>query len=152
LGGPSSLVGAGLDELGPLGGMNDSSKYDIRDSYLNFYGNDDASNPYLNLANPSYYTDVLNFSTAFSDTNAPVFLSLNIQSLNSKFNSLECLLSDLYAKNINVAVIALQELWHIPSPDLFQLNDFKFYYSARKNGRGGGCWLLCQKLLLMQDQ
>ena len=64
--------------------------------------------------------------------------SVNIQSLNSKFNELNTLISDVKRNNSNLSLIALQEIWQVKHPDLFTIKGFKFYNSQRTKSKGGG--------------
>jgi exonuclease III len=70
-----------------------------------------------------------------------LYLSLNIQSLNSKFDEFQQFITELQQKNVNIDVIALQETWEILYPDQLILPGFqKIVYKNRKGMRGGGGW------------
>jgi hypothetical protein len=45
---------------------------------------------------------------------------------------------NLINKNVKIAIIALQEIWSVQYPDLFNIPGFSFVYKLRSNGRGGG--------------
>jgi exonuclease III len=71
--------------------------------------------------------------------NAPLFLSINIQSLNSKYEELRNQIVELSSKNIFVDVIAIQETWEICLPDALALPGFQpILYKTRTHMRGGG--------------
>jgi exonuclease III len=71
-------------------------------------------------------------------TKSPIFLSVNIQSLNSKYEDLRHQLLDLCNKNITVDVVALQEIWEIFCPDSVSIPGYQFVYKMRQGMRGGG--------------
>ena len=74
----------------------------------------------------------------FKSTNTPLILSLNVRSLNNKFNEINSLISELLSKNINIMALAMQEIWQIHHPDLLKIKGFTLYTAERKFGRGGG--------------
>ena len=65
-------------------------------------------------------------------------LSVNIQSLNSKFNELNSFIADLNRNNINLSLIALQEIWQLQHDDLFSIKGLNFFNSQRTKNKGGG--------------
>ena len=65
-------------------------------------------------------------------------LSVNIQSLNSKFNALDSLIADLIKNNVDLSLLALQEIWQVDHPDLFEINGYNFFHSQRTKHKGGG--------------
>jgi exonuclease III len=71
--------------------------------------------------------------------NLPLYLSVNIQSLNSKYNELSLQIADLLSKNVNIDVISLQETWEIRYPDQLSIPGFQpLVYRNRNDMRGGG--------------
>lgn len=85
----------------------------------------------------NYYSEK-DFVSKYKNSQTNLAISLNIQSLASKFDSFLTTL-DLFDKNnINISIIALQEIWAIPDANTFSIKGFKFVYKARKSGRGGG--------------
>ena len=65
-------------------------------------------------------------------------MSLNIQSLQSKYQKLINLLNHFSSKGVNIDVIALQEVWQIPFPDLLQIPGYNLFFKTRKKIKGGG--------------
>ena len=67
-------------------------------------------------------------------------MSLNIQSLPSKFTEFEEFINDLCSKNCITDIICLQELWRLNDPDFFDLDNFhKLVFKSRAdNAQGGG--------------
>jgi hypothetical protein len=77
--------------------------------------------------------------TAIDNHNAPLFLSINIQSLNSKYEELRNQIVELSSKNIFVDVIAIQETWEICLPEALSIPGFQpILYKTRTRMRGGG--------------
>ena len=60
-------------------------------------------------------------------------LSVNIQSLNSKFNALDSLIADLIKNNVDLSLLALQEIWQVDHPDLFEINGYNLCQSIKKS-------------------
>ena len=66
-------------------------------------------------------------------------LSLNIQSLSSKYEHLKIFIQNLTASHVPVDVILLQETWEIRYPLLFNIPGFQnIIYRTRAGMRGGG--------------
>jgi hypothetical protein len=70
--------------------------------------------------------------------NKPLILSMNIQSLNSKFNELKLFLADFEKNGVNIVAVALQEIWQIQHDDLIQIPNYNFVYLQRNGMKGGG--------------
>jgi hypothetical protein len=78
--------------------------------------------------------------------NGPVFLGINVQSLQSKHENLCLELDELIKNKTNVDVIALQEIWDVRYPELVAIDGFKpLTYKKRKGMRGGGAGFFYQK-------
>ncbi len=84
------------------------------------------------------YNDSAKLIQKYKNSNKPLFLSINIQSLSSKFNNLKDLLIDYETNGIFIAAIALQEIWSLPHPDLLKIPNFQLFHKQRVLGRGGG--------------
>ena len=121
-----------------LGELDRNVNFDIGDTLNNFFGLDNETNPYVNQINLSHYTDLECFTSTYKNSKKPFFLSLNICSLNSKYDELKHLIHEISKQNINVLAIAIQEIWQIPHPDLYLIDDYSLMLSQRKSGRGGG--------------
>jgi exonuclease III len=78
------------------------------------------------------------FIDKFTNVKAPIVLSINIQSLNAKYDNLKYLLGRLLSKNIHVDIIALQEVWNIKHCNLLKIPGFNLCFKNRSTGRGGG--------------
>jgi hypothetical protein len=109
----------------------------VLENLIQFYGNDNDANLYLNESVSKYY-DFLEMCKDRSFKGNPIFLSINIQSLNSKLHELKSFLAELENNKINIIAIALQEIWQIQHTDLVQIPNFNFINLQRNNQRGGG--------------
>jgi hypothetical protein len=56
----------------------------------------------------------------------------------SKFNSLSEFLLNLTYKNLNIELLAIQETWALPHPELLTIPGFKLITKTRTSSRGGG--------------
>jgi len=95
--------------------------------------------PYNNVAISSKLYTMSSLSNQLPWPNSPLYLSINIQSLNSKYNELSLQIADLLSKNVNIDVISLQETWEIRYPDQLCIPGFQpLVYRNRHDMRGGG--------------
>ena len=133
-----SFLVAETDSVAGHGDMDRNASFDVGSTLNNFLGLDAETNPYFNQLNLSHYTDVENFVATYKNSKKPFLLSLNICSLNSKYENLKYLIHEISKNNINVLAIALQEIWQIPYPDLYSIDEYTFIFSQRSTGRGGG--------------
>ncbi len=69
--------------------------------------------PYFGINVSSKFYDINSLASAEFVKNVPLYISLNIQSLQSKFDQLSSEIAELSEKNIVIDVIALQEVWDI---------------------------------------
>ncbi len=67
-------------------------------------------------------------------------MSLNIQSVPSKFNELEELIQSFTSNNCEPDFICLQETWRIVDPSRYALDNYELEIKSRgRNVQGGGC-------------
>lgn len=67
-------------------------------------------------------------------------LSINIQSLPSKFDDFNDFINDLRVNNNDPDIICIQETWHISDSSLYDINGYhSLVYNIRSTARGGGC-------------
>ena len=142
-----------------LGVLN--SKNDLDNNlFLNQFIIDDEND--LNIFNgillSSKYFNLKSFSAKCKSENKPVVISLNIQSLQSKFNDLVAFISNLNSKNIFIDVIALQETWAVPYPEAVSSPGYQKLYLTAGKLAGVGVWvsmyvtilnLKCKKIYLL---
>jgi hypothetical protein len=107
---------------------------------------DAESDPIINLPVQSKFYDLDSFNTSFVDSKQPILLSINIQSLNAKFEGLKAILNLINSKNVQVDVIALQETWHIKYSNLLSIPGYhNLFFKNRVRGRGGGGGHICKR-------
>ena len=131
-------VGEESDEGDLLGKLNGDKKFDWENTLLHFFGNNPESNPYIDFSNNHIYYEKSNLFSDKQIITSPLMLSVNIQSLNSKFNELNSFIADLNRNNINLSLIALQEIWQLQHDDLFSIKGLNFFNSQRTKNKGGG--------------
>jgi len=138
LGGGELILGMHTDST-VLDDLNRDQELDAG-TYLNEYiSNDENISQFFQTHIASSYTDSCSFLKQFKDSADPVYLSVNIQSLNSKFDSLRDRVRVMQCSGITVDLIILQETWDIKYPDKLILPGFQsIVYRTRQVGRGGG--------------
>ena len=103
------------------------------------YDNDNDINPLLELTMDSLFYDSESFCKRFRNSDKPVFLNLNVQSLTSKHEKLKDFIVRLTNKGVQIDLIALQETWNIKYANLIPIPGFqKLVFKNRLTGRGGG--------------
>jgi hypothetical protein len=100
---------------------------------------DDALNTFTSVNLKSSYYNISNLNKLYNEKNSPLLISLNIQSLQSKFEKLLNFINELNQSGIIVDIIAIQETWKIHHPDLFAIPGFHpLITSNRADPRGVG--------------
>jgi hypothetical protein len=130
-----------MNDIGnPLADINSNPLFDLKSvaNYLFEQDDDDWPNPYLHVNIDSCFHDIPTFISKFKNNNNPIFISLNVQSLLSKHAALSDFISGLLNENISIFVIAVQEIWSIPYPELIKITGYRFVCKTRGDGRGGG--------------
>lgn len=123
-----------------LESLNSNADLDFLTSFNNHYVDANLmNNPYDSLTLNSKFHDLDSLSLLPTAKNKPIFLSINVQSLTSKFESLKSEILLLQAKNIHVDVIAIQETWDVKHPEILLLPGYQqFIFKKRTGMRGGG--------------
>jgi exonuclease III len=130
--------GAATNDIGDLlGALNTNPSYDFNHILNSFYNDDNNDINTIDLFDSKYY-DCNSLINTFQNTSGSLFLSINICSLMSKFNSLSEFFLNLTNKNLNVELLALQETWAVPYPELLTIPGYKLITKTRANNRGGG--------------
>ena len=93
--------------------------------------------PLSQIINSSYH-DFDSLYANFSSNKHPLIMSLNIQSLQSKFDNLKSFIKDINNAKIPLIVLALQETWTIPHTKLINIPGFSFIHAQRHGRKGGG--------------
>jgi exonuclease III len=86
----------------------------------------------------SLFHDNTSFANKINNANKPTFVSLNVQSLQSKHESLLSFVNDVSLNHAEIDIISLQEIWQIPDLSLIQIPNYDFVYKKRSRFRGGG--------------
>ena len=115
-----------LDEL------NRNLNLDYTASLNTLIENEDG-NPYHLYNINSTFHDNLSFSSTFKSSKNPIFLNLNIQSLPSKHPNLESFISEIESSGTKITLIALQETWNIPNPNLVNIPNFNLFSKNAQN-------------------
>ena len=71
------------------------------------------TDPFLSRTIMNSYYDMYTLQNVPNIEDIPIYLSVNIQSINSKFEQLKFQITELLSKNIKIDVIAIQETWEI---------------------------------------
>lgn len=101
--------------------------------------NNDIESPYDTLKFDCNYFSEDEFLKKFSKIDDLTLLSLNIQSLQAKFNELNSFIQILQANNSSPDIICLQEIWNISSNFNVAINGYHLpIINARTNSKGGG--------------
>ena len=128
------------DRGGLIEALNLVPDYDCTTLLNNFLNADDEN--MLNIQLESKYFDFPSFCSKFSKSKKPLYLSINIQSLMSKLDSLKSFVLECNNASIPIDVIALQETWSIKYIELVHIPGFQnLLHSERKDSRGGGVGL-----------
>jgi hypothetical protein len=122
------------NERGSLDVINVRDIYDLKNQLNLLFGNHviDDENIMLESIQNSHY----HYPLSLSNINDIVMLSVNVCSLMSKFNSVSDYINNLFSNNVNVKVIALQEIWNVPYPELVSIKGFNLVTNQRKSGGG----------------
>jgi hypothetical protein len=132
-----------MNDLGrSLTDFNNKDNFDLKKTSSFLFEDDDWPNPYLEIKLESLFHDPASFINNFQGSNCPIFISINIQSLLSKHQSLSEFITRLVQHNVPIIAIALQEIWQVQYPESVNIPGFTFIYKCRNSGRGGGGWLL----------
>ena len=117
--------------------LNANINFDLKNALEIFFGDDNEENSFINDNHSHLYFDLDTFANKFTN-NSIIFLSINVCSLMSKHQNLSLAINDMLKKQVKIKVIAVQETWNVPYPELVNINGFKLFIKTRTNNRGGG--------------
>jgi len=138
------VVGPNNDVL--LDRLNNDPQLDATGILNNFLHEDENINHFFVTRLESKYFDSESFISTFAKKSKPIIISLNIQSLNSKFLELKCFIDNLVNSGIAIDMIILQETWQINFSDLLALPNYQpLILKNRNNMRGGGVGVYIKK-------
>ena len=118
--------------------LNENNDLDFLFKFNSLLIEEDEDSPYANVQINGNFHDFNSFTNDPTIRNSPVYLNINVQSLNSKHANLNLLVRDIISKGINIEIIALQEIWSIEQPQLLCIEGFNLVYKQRVGMRGGG--------------
>ena len=120
--------------------LNNDNSLDFLENYNRLLNEqDNFDNPYLQTAIDCKFHDLFTLPLTIQSKTSPCYISLNVQSLNSKYESLKDYIIKLISKNDNIEIIALQEVWQIQHIDLISIPGFHPLVCSQRGGmRGGG--------------
>lgn len=124
-----------------LADLQNENCYDFLEQIITNNADGDVQfddSPYSNINLNCQYFEEQEVIDKFKDLNKISFLSWNIQSLPSKFTELKDFLDFHREQGFSFDIIALQEIWTIHDEDLFNLENYNFFFKQRQLRRGGG--------------
>jgi len=134
------------DNLFNLDSLTINPSYDFINNLQSNDNNDfDIQSPYdLNTFDCSY-SDLESFNLKFNNDPNVSILSLNIQSISSKYNELKEVIITMSKSGTSPDIICLQELWSFPQNANFSLPGYgKLIFKLRADDTQGGGGFLCQ--------
>jgi exonuclease III len=121
------------------------------DNHYDFTDPSQNDSPYTQSTFNTFYYDTSDFVAKFSNDSKFSLLSLNIQSLPSKYEQLKEMLNDLNHKNALPDIICLQEIWNVIDGNLFPLNDYQpLIFKCREKSQGGGVGIYLKKGIIFK--
>jgi len=127
--------------------LNDNIDLDFFRKYEEYFS-EGSPYEYIDIE-CKYYTENSFFNEHKKSQNS-LILNLNIQSLSSKFEPLKELLNISQNNNVLYEIITMQEIWKIVNPEAFNIPGYKFVYTDRKQGQGGGCGMFIRDNILFR--
>jgi len=123
-----------------LNTLNSRQDLDFMNAFNRDHVDEDQNDsPYFGVNVNSRYFDLPSMDSLLKISNSPIFLSLNVQSLQSKYEDLKTAVLELINKKIQIDAIALQETWDVKYPELLPITGFKPVIIKKRRGmRGGG--------------
>jgi hypothetical protein len=121
---------------------------------LNSYISDDENiSQFFQTHIQSEYFDADKFISKFKNSSLPILLSINIQSLNSKYDTLKSFVSRLLDSETPIDLIILQETWELRFPSHFTIPGFQnIVFRTRDKGRGGGVGIFVREGLNFRER
>jgi hypothetical protein len=128
-----------MEDPNELDFLNNDLSLDFLHTYYTKYTDaEPETDPYASRAINSMYYNMSSLSQ-LQNADSPLYISLNIQSLNSKFEQLKEQILNLVNSNVKIDVISLQETWELRYPDTLKIPGFQeIIFKSRLGMRGGG--------------
>ena len=140
-----------MDDLADIITMDSILNNKNYDFFTQFYNDNDNDNDtfqstYSDISTLCKYYDENELITLCKKSKNKLFLSINVQSLPSKFSEFEEFVNVLSRNECSPDFICLQEIWQIPDENSIQLKNYNFEYICRSNGvQGGGVGIFVRK-------
>jgi hypothetical protein len=117
--------------------INSLSNDDLDDQTI--FSNDFNDSPYSQSTFETSYHDTPSLINKIQNSSCISVMSLNIQSLSSKYGVFRDLILELGTAQCLPEIICLQEIWAVVGADLFPLPGYQpLIYKTRSTGQGGG--------------
>jgi len=128
------------ENLHVLNQLNNDMDLDFLHQYtLKYVDLDPDSDPYASRVISNQFYNMSSLPLENYVIASPLYLSVNIQSLNSKFELLKNQILNLLQANVKIHVIAIQETWEIRYPDTLLIPGYQeIVFKNRVGMRGGG--------------
>ena len=132
--------------------MNENISFDLSTCLDVFFDNNNDLSTGENILekndiNCKYY-DEQSLINSFSTCKLPLAISINIQSLSSKFDKLQELISTFESNKVYFDVLAIQETWDIKDLKSLSLQSYHdLVFKSRSLSRGGGIGFYINKNL-----
>ena len=132
-----------------LGSLVSNPNFDFINSFTvnpdsdlppNHPNSDFTSNPYTESTFSTTYIDPSDYSKTYNSNSNLKLMTLNIQSLQSKYSELRDLILTFNNGDCLPDVLALQEIWQVDDADHFPLPGYQplIFKTRSTGGRGGG--------------
>jgi len=111
-----------------------------------------SESPYSQSNFLTHYTDITSLSSTLNTNTQLSILSLNIQSLPSKYNDLLELISSLSSHHCQPDLICLQEIWSVMDSDHFPLPGYQpLTFKTRTTCQGRGSESMSEQVSLLKS-
>ncbi len=117
--------------------LNSNQNLDFFQKTQQIFDDELNPNPFSNTPS-TYFYDITTLTKHLSKSKKPIFLSFNVQSLNSKIDKLKSFIYNLKQNNIFPDIMAIQETWNIYYPEIIQIPGYSFVHKSRTKSNGGG--------------
>ena len=152
-GGGGGCAGASIRTNMLLGELNTDQSLDASNLLNSYISDDENISHFFQTHLHSDYFDADSFIAKFKNTAEPILLSINIQSLNSKFNTLKSFVGNVLDSGTPIDLIILQETWELRFPSQLRIPGFQsLSFRTRDRGRGGGVGIYVREGLNFKER
>jgi hypothetical protein len=152
-GGGGDGVRTGLHNSLLLEELNADRTLDASNLLNSYIADDENISQFFQTHIHSDYFDADSFIAKFKNSVEPIMLSINIQSLNSKYNALSAFVRNVVDAGTPIDLIILQETWELRFPTHFIIPGFQgLAFRTRDRGRGGGVGIYVREGLNFKER